>query len=362
MKIFFYFGHPAQFHFYKNIINTLKHENVEIFIYIKSKDVLYNLVKETGWHFLNVSPGRRGNLKVSIILSLLKRDIIFFWQALRLKPDLMVASDPSFSHAAFLLGIPCLNFIDDDYDSVGYYAGITYPFTKTIITPACVRVGKWENKRVAYSGYMKLAYLHPNWFMPDIRKIGDLKKDNYFLIRLSGLSAHHDKGMEGISPAFLKRIINKLSQYGKVVISAEDVLDESLIQYKLSIPASEMHHYLYHAGILISDSQSMSGEAAVLGTPSIRISSFKDKLSVLDELEYKYGLTFAFMPEQHEEILDKIDTLLHHNNLEHEFQSRRQCMLDEKIDVVAFATWFIKNYPQSLEVMNDNSDYQYGFR
>ena len=38
----------------------------------------------------------------------------------------------------------------------------------------------------------------------------------------------------------------------------------------------------------------MAVEASVLGVPSVRYNSFYRKSSVLDELEYKFGLTFGF--------------------------------------------------------------------
>lgn len=362
MKIFFYFGHPAQFHFYKNIFSVLKENGHEIHLFIKTKDVLETLVSETGCPYKNIQPGERGKSKWATLLSLLKRDIFISFQVLKHKPHLLIASDPSFSHAGFLFRIPSLNFIDDDFDAAGYYANITYPFTSTIITPDTVKAGRWEYKRICYKGYMKLAYLHPGWFIPELTKIGDLRGVDYFLIRLSGLSAHHDSGKKGISSKALQKIIEKLSCKGRVIISAEGQTDPELEPYKIKIPVSDMHHFLYHAKALISDSQSMSGEAAMLGVPSVRISSFKGKLSVLEDLEHKYGLTFAFHPEEENEIYQKIEELIGMPDLEEVFQQRRQKMLNDKIDVTAFSIWFIENYPESKRIMQENPKFQNNFQ
>jgi uncharacterized protein len=362
MRIFFYFGHPAQFHFYKNIVSVFKEKGNEIFLFIKTKDVLESLVKGTGWQYENILPNERGKSKWAIFFSLLKRDIRIFLQILRHRPDILIASDPSCSQLGFLFRIPSLNFIDDDFDAVGIYSKITYPFTSTIITPDTVRVGRWEHKRVSYKGYMKLAYLHRNWFVPDETKIGNLKSKSYFLIRLSGLRAHHDAGITGIPKEALRTIINKLSRKGRVIISSEERTDTELEQYKMEIPVSDMHHFLYHAKVLVSDSQSMSGEAAMLGTPSVRISSFKGKLSVLEELEHKYGLTFAFNPENEAEIFQKVDELIEMPALTEVFQQRRQNMLVDKIDVTAFCIWFIENYPESKHIVQKNQGYAHRFR
>jgi hypothetical protein len=37
-------------------------------------------------------------------------------------------------------------------------------------------------------------------------------------------------------------------------------------------------------------------------------------------------------------------------------------MLSEKIDVTAFFTWFIENYPESQRIMQENPDYQRHFK
>lgn len=361
MKILFYFGHPAQFHFYKNIISNLRGEN-DIYIYIKTKDVLEKLILSKGWDYKNISPKKRGDHKISIGLSLLNRTFRLAWEIKKFNPDLLIASDPSISQLGYLFKIPSLNFIDDDFDSVGYYAKITYPFTKTIITPHTIRVGKWEDKRISYKGYMKLAYLHPNWFKPDESKLKKLSKKEFSLIRLASLNAHHDDEAKGVSNNTLREIISLLEKQGDVIISAEGALESEFEKYRINIPVQDIHHYLNYAKLLISDSQSMSGEAAMLGTPSIRISSFKGKLSVLDELEDDYKLTYAFNPKDESGITEKIEDLINEPKLDEIFEKRRQKMLSEKIDVTSFATWFIQNYPESFSIMKDNPVYQDNFQ
>ncbi len=37
-------------------------------------------------------------------------------------------------------------------------------------------------------------------------------------------------------------------------------------------------------------------------------------------------------------------------------------MLEDKIDVSAFMTWFIENHPESADIMKNNPDYQFRFR
>ncbi len=114
--------------------------------------------------------------------------------------------------------------------------------------------------------------------------------------------------------------------------------------------------------MLIGDSQTMTSEAAVLGTSSIRCNSFVGRISYLEEEEHKYHLTYGFLPEQSEAMFEKIDELLSMPNLKEEWQLRRQSMLQDKIDVTAFFVWFIENYPESAKIMKKNPDYQYNFK
>ena len=113
---------------------------------------------------------------------------------------------------------------------------------------------------------------------------------------------------------------------------------------------------------LICDSQSMSVEASMLGVPSIRFSSFSGRISVLEELEHNYQLTFGVNPNNSELLLTKLKELLSIQNLKEIFHNRRSKMLSDKIDVTAFLVWFIENYPKSKIIMNKNPDYQNNFK
>ena len=119
---------------------------------------------------------------------------------------------------------------------------------------------------------------------------------------------------------------------------------------------------MYYATMFIGDSQTMTSEAAVLGTPSIRCNTFVGRIHYLEEEEYKYGLTYGFRPDQTEAMFQKIEELLVMPNLKQEWQARRQKMLSEKIDYSRFLTWFIENYPESARIMRENPDYQWRFK
>lgn len=358
MNILFYFGHPSQYLFLKNAISALRLKGITCDIIIKSKDVLEQLLKENDETFINILPEGRKSGRFGILTGLVKRDFRLLQYVKGKYYNIFIGTDPSLAHVGFLKRIPVITVLEDDIDVIPELARITFPFTSLILSPEGCKTGKYEKKTIHYRGYMKLAYLHPNKFI----KRAAILKQPYFLIRVSKLDAYHDSGIKGFSVPLLKEIIIKLKKKGAVYVSSEGKLDGSLKKYELKINPAEMQQILANASMLISDSQSMTMEAAMLGVPSIRFSDFAGRISVLEELEHKYGLTCGIPTNLSEKLFDKIDELLTFPDLEMEFQRRREQMLNDKIDVTAFLVWFIDNFPDSVEIMKENPEYQERFR
>ena len=82
----------------------------------------------------------------------------------------------------------------------------------------------------------------------------------------------------------------------------------------------------------------------------------------LEELEHVYNLTYGIKVGQESKLISKLNLLLNIDNLNQEFQRRRQKMLADKIDVTSFLVWFMENYPQSVQTMKDTPDYQWKFK
>jgi predicted glycosyltransferase len=358
MKLLFYFGHPSQYLFLRNSINILKENGVACELIIKSKDVLERLLIENKESYINILPEGRKSGRMGILTGLIKREYRLFKLIWNKHYDLLIGTDPSLAHIGFLKRIPVITVLEDDIDVIPQLARITFPFTSLILTPKGCKTGKYENKTIHYNGYMKLAWLHPRWFMKEAAKF----KQPYFLIRASGLGAYHDKGISGFNIPLLEKIVLLLKEKGSVYISSEVPLAGSLKQYELNINPSGMQQTLANSCMLISDSQSMTMEAAMLGIPSVRFSDFAGRITVLEELEHVFNLTFGIPAGNPEKLFDKINELLSLPDLGNEFTIRRAKMLSEKIDVTAFLVWFIENYPESVSIMKENPDYQDRFR
>lgn len=362
-KFLFYLGHPAHFHLFKNIIALLEENGHKIIIAIKTKDVLEKLLQNAGLQYHNLLPKRRGKSKPSIIINEIKKNKALLTLCRKHKPDLLIGTSSATPLVGKLLGIPSFNVCEDDAEVIPYYAKFTYPLSSEIITPLTCNNGRWDKKSIKYNGYHELAYLHPTSFHPNkevVNKYIPLDKP-YFLMRFSGLDAHHDQGIEGINVEFAEQIIQHIKQKGNVYISSERPLPSKLDQHRIHIDPLDIHHIICFAEMFIGDSQTMAAEAGVLGTPFIRYNSFVGRIGYLNDIENNYKLGFGIKTENKEEMLSVLQSLLSQTSLKQQFEERRNKMLQDKIDVNQFFVWLIENYPESKIILRKDPDYQNRF-
>ena len=364
MKFLFHLGHPAHFHLFKNTIKSLLNKGYKVDIIIKKKDILDDLLDHEGLSYRNLLPKGRHDSKTGIFWGMLKADIRLLIHCFRNKINIMAGTSYAISHVGKILGIPSINVNEDDWDVVPLYSKFSYPWASSILAPTVTRIGKWKHKSIGYSGYHELTYLHPQNFSPDKSVVSKyLNPDEpFFLIRFAKLTAHHDKGISGINTEVALKIISTLKPYGRIFITSETHLSTIFEKYRLTINPLDIHHVMAFSKLFIGDSQTMSAEAGILGVPFIRFNDFVGRISYLDELELKYGLGFGFRPVQIEEMLAKLKVMVGNENIKHEWIRKRDKMLSEKINVSSFLTWFIENYPGSVQIMKENPDYQYNFR
>lgn len=347
MRILVYLGHPAHFHNYKNTIAALKAHGHEVEVLIKKKDILEDLLKNAGIPYHNILEEGRKNSKIGILLGLLKQTwrIDRFRHAFR--PDILTGSSVENSWIGPLRHLPVINIGEDDASVVPSYARLTYPGASVILCPRSCDCGKWNYKAVKYPGYQELGYLHPENFTPDkevVRKYFDPDKP-YFIMRFSGLNAHHDVGIRGINNDIAKRLVEMMNPHGNVFITSERPLEAELDQYRIAINPLDIHHVMAFAGLYIGDSQTMAAEAGVLGVPFVRYNDFVGRIGYLNELENKYKLGFGIKPDEEEKLYQTVQTLLEMDNRKAVFQERRRIMLSECINFADFLTNYIETYP-----------------
>ncbi len=344
MNILVDIGHPAQVHLFKHFVREAERRGHAVTVYAREKEHTLHLLAAEGitpWGFTRA----RGTLAWNMA-ELLVRDIDIWRLVRRRRIQVAVGTSIPISHATLAGGVKSFVFNEDDLDVVPLMGKLAYPFCSGIVAPRCVRMGRWAHKHVAYDGYQKLAYLHPNRFTPDAavpERFGINPRAPYFLLRLTAFNAYHDDSHWGLAPAQVRMLVERLRPHGRVLISSENPLPAEWESMRLSVPPEHIHHVMAFAQLFIGDGQSMITESALLGTPAIRCNTFIGRSSVLDEIENKYRLAHGFLPSQFAAMLETIDALLTNPHAKAECQDKRNGLLRDKVDVTAWMLDFIEN-------------------
>lgn len=345
MNILVDIGHPAHVHLLKNFIKIMQEKGNKVIVTVRNIPAAIHLLKIYGIEYIEF--GSKSYSLIGKTFRQLKYDKLIL--DLVKKHDIEIGMGTSLTVAQVSRISKMKSFILDDDDSAvqPLFTKFVHPFSDYLISPDVLNFERKKKNHITYAGYHELAYLHPNRFSPDenvLNEAGVEKGEDYFVLRFNAFKAHHDFGIKGISNENKHKIVNILKERGKVFITTEKEIDPEFEEYKLAISPEKVHSLLYYAKMFIGDSQTMTSEAAVLGTPAFRCNSFAGRISYLNEEEYKYGLTFGFKPEEFEFMTRIIRQYLDVKNLKEIWKRKREKMLSEKIDVTSFFVDLISRY------------------
>lgn len=353
MKILVALNHPAHYYLFKYTIINLTKLGHEVKYVIKQKDVLEKILICENVNYVKINKKRnRRSSAVSVltngITELIIHDTNLLLFAKKWRPALMIGTDVSITHIGYILRIPSFVFNEDDYEINKLFCKMAYPFATKIFSPNVCSVGKYVNKKIEYNGFQKMAYLHPKYFRPDRSSIENIvgKDETYFIIRIVSFTSGHDieKKRKGLDENVLDRIIEELSQKGKVFITSESNLHPKYWKFKIDLNPNKIHHLIAYATILIGDSQTMCAEAGLLGTPFIRYNDFVGKISVLNEIENTYKMGFGIKTDDPNIIFEKIKYLLSIKNIKETWWEKKTRLFADKVDVTQYYTDYIDNY------------------
>jgi len=345
---------PAQLHFYKNIYYQLVERGHRVFLMVRyygETKKLLNKLKISSYLYSLRSTSKINKILYSV------NDILKLVTFLNNKNIDVVTGfgiyDPILAKMINAKGI---TFLDSE-TSINITNYITQRLTLNmsdiIITPDSFRE-ELGNKQIKVNSYKELAYLHPNYYKPNdhVYDILNLdKNEKYILFRYNILDALHDISVKGFNMTEKIKLIKELEEYGKIFISFEGQIPKKLIQYSLRIPQKYIHDVINYASLLITDTQTMATEAAILGTPVIRCNSFvgKNDMGVFIELENRYHLLYNF--KKFDNVLLKSHELLNDKNIEKMHKDRRNIMLQDKVDMTKFMV--------NLLINNSNNSVRY---
>lgn len=355
MKILFNIGHPAQVHLFKNLIWELERRGHQCRITTIAKDVSLHLLNAYRLEYEVV--GQEQATLGTKALELMRIESRLYRIARSFRPDFFVGGvgNVYVAHVGKLLRKPSIVFDDTEHAKLDHH--LMDPFASVVCTPSCYR-GDIGPKQVRYNGYHELAYLHPNRFTPNpavLAEIGLTESDPFIIVRFVSWQASHDVGQHGICDKV--GLVKALEQYGRVLITSEGVLPRELQSYQIRVSPEKLHDLLYYATLYVGEGGTTATEAAVLGTPSIYVSSLVGTMGNFIELEETYELLYSFTDGSG--ALEKAVEILQDPANKEKWQFKRERLLEDKIDVTAFMVWFVENYPQSFAEMKEHPEMQF---
>jgi uncharacterized protein len=351
MRILFDMGHPGHVHLFKNIIFTLIRDGHDIKITARDKEVTQTLLTAYGLEYDD-----RGKIYTGMFnkaFGMFQIDLKLFFIAKKFKPDVLIGvNNPYVAHVGTVLRKPVIIF--NDTENVPMAKFITYPFVQIILTPEYFKEHIDPKKHIKIQGFKEIAYLHPNYFSPNpsvLEELGLLPNEVFIIVRFVSWGATHDIGHHGISNKI--GLVKSLEKYGRVIITAEGDLPAELKSYLIKIPPEKLHDLLSYAILYFGEGATMASEAAVLGTPSIFVSSLAGRFGNFIELEETYDLVYSFSDSN--AALGKAIEILKNKKSKDNWLEKRERMLSDKTDVTAFIIRLIENYPKSFDDLKNQT-------
>lgn len=342
MRILVDISHPAHAHFYRHMHGEFLSRGHDVLVVARDKEVTLDLLEQFGIPARSV--GRSGHKSfVGQAAELIRRDSALVSECLRFRPHVLLTRNPSGAQAARVVPGVRGVFDTDDGPAVGLHWKLAAPFAHVITTPQCLR-GRFGRKHVTYPSFKALAYLHPDRFSPDpnIRdQLGLGPTESYALVRLVALDASHDRSISGLSARGRRAAISALERNVSVFVSSEVPLEGDMRRYQPPLPASAIHDLIASAEVVVGDSQTVTAEAAVLGTPALHCSTFSGRVDYLVELEQRYGLVASFPPDEEDRLLERLARFDDLRAWKEEAIHARARLLAESVDLTAWYVDFV---------------------
>jgi predicted glycosyltransferase len=360
MKIFIDTGHPAHIHFFYPIAKELERAGYKIFFFIREKECSKTLASSYNINHFSKGPG-----SYFLILKpfyFIRSVGLMLIKSIRAKPDVLLSiASPYAGVVSLFLNKPHITFNDTESGTIMRW--LLKKLSSTIITPSCLK-NSYNRKEIRIDTYKGLSYLNPNSFTQTSnfkQKIGFAPPKKYILIRLVKHGAMHDFLSSKWNKKSKFQFVDQLAKRYNVVISSETALPKELEKYEYELPEISFHKTIANASLVVGESASVAAESALLGIPAIFISH--NTRGYITEIENQYNLIYHLKPTEKglRNAYGLIDSIFIEDNHQ-KYQNMGQTLVNEKINIKKFLTWFIKSYPDSHYTMKNNPAYQYNFK
>jgi hypothetical protein len=287
MRIVFFTNTPAHVHLYKHAVKRLAAAGHEVLVLARDYGCTVDLLD--GYELPYRIYGACGTTKGSVFRNLPGQYARIVPAVLSFDPDMIFGVGAYAAHAGLVSRTPAVLVLDSEPSSFDHV--ISRPFASAFLTPHAFQKHLGTN-HYQFRGFCETAYLHPDVYQPnpDIRTELGLEGDDPFVVlRFNAFGSHHDVGQSGFTPDQRRRLIETFAEYATVFVSDEGgtLNIDSLPARPFDVHPALLHDALASARLVVTDTQTVATEAALLGTPVVRSNSFvgDDDMGNFRELE-----------------------------------------------------------------------------
>jgi predicted glycosyltransferase len=335
VRIAFTIQHPSNVHFFRHAIRELREADHETFVFAREKSVAVPLLEAYDIDHRVLADEPDGNLELALTQLAYEYRM---WRAFRrVKPDVVMSNmGLAATHAAKLTGAEARTFIDTETENATQNR-LVVPFADELYVPTWLRTD-FGGRATRYEGMHEMAYTHPDWFEYDpatLEARGVDPEEPYYVVRFSAWEAHHDIGKRGFSPDGRKRLVRELADHGTVYVSdeAEGSIPEG--GEPMPVEPHEFHQLLAGADGYVGEVATTTIEAALLGTPSVRVSPCAATDGGLIYLG-DGGLVECSRPVLLLAECDRALELAADDDAESRWEERRAALFEDAVDVTRF--------------------------
>lgn len=312
MNILIELAHPRHYHQFKAVRDIMTQRGNKVILAATDRKLLIELLQESSEEFVLFKHTTSGSI-IRKTFAYLKR-LAYFKRVLDENLIDVLISKASISTFFGKLVRPGLKtVIFPDSEVVQLMNNFVRYFADLILLPRIFPLAWTSPKVIRVNGTCENCYLDPRYFQPEIldpTKYGYQENEKYAFFRFVAWKAHHDIGQYGFNSKERIEIVQLFIEHGYTpLISFEADPDEELKKYLNPFPKNKVMSVLTMCEYFVSDSQSMSAEACLLGLKSFRYNSWVKN----DMSNFKYFnrkkliLNYDSYPDLYRDLTDSLN-------------------------------------------------------
>ena len=332
MRYLFFTNTPAHVHLYRHAIDRLRDEGHEVLVLGRDYGCTTALLE---FHDLpHEIYGVCETTKFSLVRELPAHFARIFRTTLRYDPDLVFGVGSYAAPAGALARAPVVLITDSE--PVAFDQFVSRTLADAILTPYTFRKDL-GNKHFQFRGFKETAYLHPDVFDADdgVRdELGLAPDERFAIVRLNAFGSHHDLNHEGFSATQRRDLVSQLADELTVFVSDEgDEFDANAVDARpFDAHPGYLHDTLAESSLLVTDTQTMATEAALLGTPTIRSNTFVGEKDMGNFIELE-DRELVYNTADFEDVLATAQQYVTDGSVQKQWQQRRENYVGELDDL-----------------------------